>query len=168
MVLGRSVRPGSRANRVCRRRTRATSVKGMQATGWYRDPYGLHDHRWFADGNPTSRVRDGGAESYDPSPGGAPPQFFRGHPVYQLPSARVGWLGRPWPRWTVLLPGLLTLGVLGYFWSFGLIPALFVVVLLVAGRVPGRRRPIAVTLWLAFAVSCCCIPLMLHALGNPG
>jgi hypothetical protein len=40
----------------------------MKAQGWYRDPYGVHEDRYFSDGKPTKLVRDGGAESYDPPP----------------------------------------------------------------------------------------------------
>jgi hypothetical protein len=25
----------------------------VQAEGWYRDPYEIHDDRWFSDGRPT-------------------------------------------------------------------------------------------------------------------
>jgi hypothetical protein len=44
------------------------------AEGWYRDPYGAHEDRWFSDGHPTSLVRDAGAESRDEPPGGEPPR----------------------------------------------------------------------------------------------
>ncbi|HUA40546.1 MAG TPA: hypothetical protein VMA32_03200 [Streptosporangiaceae bacterium] len=42
----------------------------MKATaeGWYRDPYVLHQDRWFSDGQPTKLVRDDGQESYDEPP----------------------------------------------------------------------------------------------------
>jgi hypothetical protein len=47
-------------------------VKGkeipVKAQGWYRDPYGVHEDRYFSDGQPTKLVRDGGAECYDPPP----------------------------------------------------------------------------------------------------
>lgn len=38
------------------------------AEGWYRDPYGAHEARWFSEGTPTALVRDGGVESHDPAP----------------------------------------------------------------------------------------------------
>ena len=44
----------------------------MQAQGWYRDPYLVHEDRYFSAGQPTKLVRDGGAESYDPPPAGPP------------------------------------------------------------------------------------------------
>ena len=44
----------------------------MTAQGWYRDPYGVHEDRYFSDGKPTRLVRDSGAECYDPPPAGAP------------------------------------------------------------------------------------------------
>lgn len=40
----------------------------MNAQGWYRDPYGIHNDRWFSNGQPTKLVRDEGVESYDPPP----------------------------------------------------------------------------------------------------
>jgi hypothetical protein len=39
-----------------------------QAQGWYRDPYGVHQDRYFSAGSPTKLVRDDGRESYDPPP----------------------------------------------------------------------------------------------------
>ena len=45
----------------------------MRAEGWYRDPYGIHDDRWFSDGQPTNLVRDQGTESRDEPPPGEPP-----------------------------------------------------------------------------------------------
>jgi hypothetical protein len=45
-------------------------VDAVRATaqGWYLDPYGVHEHRYFSGGRPTKLVRDDGAESYDPPP----------------------------------------------------------------------------------------------------
>jgi hypothetical protein len=40
----------------------------VQAQGWYRDPYRLHEDRYFSAGSPTKLVRDNGSESYDPPP----------------------------------------------------------------------------------------------------
>jgi hypothetical protein len=39
-----------------------------KAQGWYGDPFGRHNARWFSDGNPTALVRDDGVESTDPPP----------------------------------------------------------------------------------------------------
>jgi len=36
--------------------------------GWQSDPFGLHEQRYFSQGQPTKLVRDGSAESYDPPP----------------------------------------------------------------------------------------------------
>jgi hypothetical protein len=36
--------------------------------GWYRDPFGLHEDRYFTEGFATKLVRDGGRESYDLPP----------------------------------------------------------------------------------------------------
>jgi hypothetical protein len=39
-----------------------------QAQGWYHDPYGIHQDRYFSCGWPTKLVRDGGIETYDLPP----------------------------------------------------------------------------------------------------
>jgi hypothetical protein len=44
----------------------------MKAQGWYRDPYGVHEDRYFSEGQPTRLVRDSGAEGYDLPPPGPP------------------------------------------------------------------------------------------------
>jgi hypothetical protein len=44
----------------------------VQAQGWYRDPYLVHEDRYFSAGEPTKLVRDGGIEDYDPPPAGPP------------------------------------------------------------------------------------------------
>ena len=44
----------------------------MRAEGWYRDPYLVHEDRWFSAGQPTKLVRDGRIENYDPPPDGPP------------------------------------------------------------------------------------------------
>jgi len=41
--------------------------------GWFVDPFGLHDQRWFSQGTATSLVRDGKHESQDPPPDEVPP-----------------------------------------------------------------------------------------------
>jgi hypothetical protein len=40
----------------------------MNAEGWYHDPFGSHEARWFSDGHPTQLVRDGDIEAHDPPP----------------------------------------------------------------------------------------------------
>jgi hypothetical protein len=40
----------------------------MTAEGWYKDPFKLHEARWFSDGRPTALVKDGSEESNDPPP----------------------------------------------------------------------------------------------------
>jgi hypothetical protein len=47
-------------------------VPSEQAEGWYRDPYLVHEDRWFSAGQPTKLVRDDGVETYDPPPDGPP------------------------------------------------------------------------------------------------
>jgi hypothetical protein len=38
------------------------------AEGWYKDPYQLHQQRWFSAGRPSALVRDGDVESTDAPP----------------------------------------------------------------------------------------------------
>jgi len=40
----------------------------MNAEGWYVDPFGAHEARWFSAGRPTLLVRDNGQELHDPPP----------------------------------------------------------------------------------------------------
>jgi hypothetical protein len=47
--------------------------RSAAAEGWYRDPYGIHQDRWFSAGNPTALVRDQGVEGHDAPPGYPPP-----------------------------------------------------------------------------------------------
>jgi hypothetical protein len=42
----------------------------MTPEGWYCDPFGCHQHRWFSSGWPTDLVRDAGHESHDAPPVG--------------------------------------------------------------------------------------------------
>jgi hypothetical protein len=46
--------------------------RSAAAEGWYRDPYGIHQDRWFSAGTPTSLVRDQGVEGHDDPPGYPP------------------------------------------------------------------------------------------------
>jgi Family of unknown function (DUF6159) len=46
---------------------------GGGVNGWYQDPYGRHQARYFSAGQPTKLVRDGAVESYDEPPAGAGP-----------------------------------------------------------------------------------------------
>jgi hypothetical protein len=140
----------------------------MRAQGWYPDPDGGHDERWFSDGEPTSLVRDQGTESYDELPRGQSPA---------------------WHWWTVWLPGVAALlTTLFIFVVAGLAsvlnncfdtcgaPApppgasalsaqeliLFAValVLLAAGAaVPPWRRVSAYALWTAIALAIALVPL---------
>jgi hypothetical protein len=43
-------------------------VKPYPAQGWYRDPFHVHEDRYFSAGNPTKLVRDGSQESNDDPP----------------------------------------------------------------------------------------------------
>jgi hypothetical protein len=42
----------------------------MKAEGWYRDPYQVHEDRWYSVGEPTSLVRDDGVVDPDAPPPG--------------------------------------------------------------------------------------------------
>jgi hypothetical protein len=46
----------------------------IAAEGWYRDPYRIHEDRWFSAGVPTPLVRDQGVEGRDDPPGYPPPE----------------------------------------------------------------------------------------------
>ncbi len=43
-------------------------MKPYRAQGWYRDPFHLHEDRYFSAGEPTKLVRDGGQECQDEPP----------------------------------------------------------------------------------------------------
>jgi hypothetical protein len=43
-------------------------VSTLPAQGWYLDPYGIHQDRYFSAGTATKLVRDGRVEAYDPPP----------------------------------------------------------------------------------------------------
>jgi hypothetical protein len=47
--------------------------RSAAAEGWYRDPYGIHQDRWFSAGTPTALVRDRGVEGRDDPPAYPPP-----------------------------------------------------------------------------------------------
>jgi len=49
-------------------------VTGGTEEGWYLDPFGAHEQRWFSAGHPSKLVRDNGVESYDPPPAGHAPR----------------------------------------------------------------------------------------------
>jgi hypothetical protein len=46
-------------------------VGAPRPQGWFLDPFGAHEARYFSDGSPTRLVRDGETESYDEPPVGA-------------------------------------------------------------------------------------------------
>jgi hypothetical protein len=37
----------------------------MEIEGWYKDPYGRHENRWFSNGRATNLVSDAGHTSHD-------------------------------------------------------------------------------------------------------
>ena len=64
----------------------------MKAEGWYIDPYGRHEARWFSDGTPTDLVRDRGVTSDDPPP--STPYTAKLEPITQNTSSRSDGLQR--------------------------------------------------------------------------
>jgi hypothetical protein len=145
----------------------------MRFQGWYRDPYGSHDDRWFSGGRPTNLVRDHGIQSYDRPPGDWRPE---------------------WRWWTVCLPGVLTLAIASGFVGYAafasaancsggcspaaegmpvgvageVITVIGAVTLLVAGlTTPAWRRACAAGLWAAFALACVCAALIVIARPAP-
>ncbi len=56
--------------------------------GWFRDPTGRHDHRWWDGAAWTGHVADAGVASTDDLPPGAPPGA--GHASVPLPPAGSG------------------------------------------------------------------------------
>ncbi len=44
------------------------SASEPNAEGWYQDPFGEHEARWFSDGTPTALVRDGSVEAHEAPP----------------------------------------------------------------------------------------------------
>jgi hypothetical protein len=40
----------------------------QDAQGWFRDPFGVHEDRYFSAGQPTKLVRDRDVEAYDEPP----------------------------------------------------------------------------------------------------
>jgi len=96
----------------------------MRAQGWHRDPFELHEDRWFSGGQPTHLVRDHDVESYDePPPDESPalPVSPYEADLGQLARARLlssrmaptatAKATRNWRYWTVWPPCLLTLAL---------------------------------------------------------
>ena len=55
-------------------------MTGGELQGWYRDPFGLHEKRYFSAGRPTRLVRDGPIDSYDEPPSS----------TYEMPADATG------------------------------------------------------------------------------
>src|ERR1700742_3624375 len=65
---------------------------GVATTGWRPDPTARHEGRYYVAGRPTSRVRNGRAETTDPDGG----QMLPGYvdlPSSSRTSIRSAWLG---------------------------------------------------------------------------
>jgi hypothetical protein len=65
---------------------------GRSPSGWFRDPSGRHEARWYSVGMPTKLVRDGSTEGYDPTPvlDLSPPQPVPSGTDGRVPAARAG------------------------------------------------------------------------------
>ncbi len=59
----------------------------MDRHGWRQDPYGIHEHRYFSVGHPTSLVRDNGRVSFDDASCPAPKGSVRPGRVDAPPGA---------------------------------------------------------------------------------
>lgn len=64
----------------------------MHANGWFVDPFGAHEARWFSDGRPTRLVRDADDTSF-----GSPPLVKWDGPLERLADAN-DWDGGADPR----------------------------------------------------------------------
>jgi hypothetical protein len=162
----------------------------MRPQGWYRDPYGSHDERWFSGGEPTSLVCDDGIESRDEPP----PDVSLGQLPLIPAESRPVLGGGPargdleWRWWTVLPPALLAFAVLfvaalggiaasamacfdvcrpigaGVSAGTAAVPilAFVAIALLVAGLTePAWRQVAFAALWAVFLLACGCAALVL-------
>lgn len=66
----------------CARSCAQPYTRSVSAEGWYVDPWGHFEARWFSDGTPSALVRNGSVEAHDPPPDGP----FEGEPQ-RLPEA---------------------------------------------------------------------------------
>jgi len=85
----------------------------MDVEGWHPDPYGIHEERLYAHGEPTPLVRDGGIGFFDPHPltdawGGGGPEA---NPWVAGPSARSHSVRRPTKPMMALAGVLIAAGV---------------------------------------------------------
>lgn len=79
----------------------------MTVQGWYPDPSGAHDERWFSAGRPTALVRDHGVESREDLPPDQQPG------LRDLAAGAVKLPDEPyhWPYQTVVVPCLVAFAV---------------------------------------------------------
>jgi hypothetical protein len=77
---------------------------GRVPTSWYKDPFGLHDARWFTDGRPTALVCDGSEVLRDRPPpegeycGKLEPYEASITPAVALPSDPERWIAENFPE----------------------------------------------------------------------
>lgn len=74
----RSAAPGSV---YCRGMDMGAEDPEKPPQGWFVDPFGVHEQRWYSQGRATSLVRDGRTETQDPPPDGVVTgPLMRSHP----------------------------------------------------------------------------------------
>jgi hypothetical protein len=76
------------------------------AEGWYNDPTGRHELRWFSDGTATELVRDAGADARDALSGDERALRATAGPGLLLPGKSSGPDGQPGPVawWDTAIP----------------------------------------------------------------
>jgi hypothetical protein len=79
--------------------------------GWFSDPFGRHEHRYFSQGAPTALVRDGGQETQDAPPAGDPAVTWVQAAVPRSPSTPRSQTDTAWGKQNRLRPLWLWLGL---------------------------------------------------------
>ncbi|MUL82996.1 MULTISPECIES: DUF732 domain-containing protein [unclassified Mycolicibacterium] len=69
--------------------SRCGQVQASESTGWHPDPTARHEGRYFVNGHPTNRVRDGRASSTDQAGGRMLPDYLE----LPGPGIRSAWIG---------------------------------------------------------------------------
>lgn len=117
--------------------------------GWFPDPTGRHDHRWWDGAAWTAHVADAGVASHDPLPAGGSPAATPDHLGVRQPAAAAA-LGRREPLAVTALVTALVGLLLVLVPVIGLLlPAVAIVLAIVArrrmraGAAAGRRQATA-------------------------
>ena len=98
-----------------------SNIDGRPAQGWYNDPTGRHELRWFSAGSPTALVRDAADESRDALTAEERTLPATAGPGLTLPEKSGGVDGRPGPVawWDTAVPNpgeptIADIGISGY------------------------------------------------------